>query len=295
MFDDTLDMSERNLRTEGHRSSRCSNRDSCEKPVCDRDRRRLLGALATGGAISLAGCTGLFAASEVPEPDEEERFDVEYTAQERTLGVRSRQTVLGAGLDEGLDLPFDCKAGFCGVCLSQADGDASDLVHMSMNDVEGLNEDAIEAGYFLPCTSQPRADFSVDTDVSVTDLREFEEDDEDEEDVEDEDDEDEEVTDQRFHSVTYVQEQWNIQVPEDLDLLEAGENVGLELPYQCRVGNCGQCLARADTDANEVVEMTENNYDPLDEDAIEEGYFLTCTGFPRADFELESNTYGDLD
>ena len=183
MLGDTLDMSERNLHTGGPRSSGCSNRDSCEKPICDKDRRRLLGALATGGAISLAGCTGLLAASETPSPDEAEQFDIEYTAQERTLGVRRTQTVLGAGMDEGLDVPFDCKAGFCGVCLAQADGDASELVHMSMNDVEGLNEAAIEAGYFLPCTSQPRDSFSVDTEVSAPDLLEFEED------VDDEDDE----------------------------------------------------------------------------------------------------------
>jgi len=276
--------------------SPCPNKDSCTKTVCDRDRRRLLGALAAGGALSLAGCTGLFATPEVTDPEtERERFDVEYTQQSQTLSVSESQTVLGAGLDEGLDLPYDCNAGFCGVCLAQANGDASQLVDMRMNDVDRLTESAVEAGYFLPCTSQPRNHFRMDTGVSPGDLDEFQEVEEEDEEDEEETEDDDEETDQPAHTVVYTNEQWSIQVPEDKDLLEAGLDLGLDLPYQCLVGTCGQCLARTDSDANEVVEMTENDYGPLDDDAIEDGYFLTCTGFARDDFDLESNVYGDLD
>lgn len=112
---------------------------------------------------------------------------------------------------------------------------------------------------------------------------------------EEEDSEDEPVDGVRVYTATYSREQWNIQVPEDQNLLEAGEAVGLDLPFQCRVGRCGECLAQADGDASERVEMTVNEYDPLDEEAIEAGYFLTCTGQPRSDLTLESGKYGDLE
>jgi ferredoxin len=283
----------------GSARSRCENRDSCSKRICDKDRRRLLGALAAGGSLSLAGCTGLFAAN-TDTGTETKLYDVEYVEQEQTLEVDSGETILGAGLENDLDLPYDCRAGFCGTCLSKANGDATELVDMAVNDVSLLTEEAVEDGYFLPCTSQPDTHLKVDTSVSAGDLLEYQEDEEDGEnggqDGDGEGDgEDGGTGDQVFHTVTYTNEQWRLQVPEDKSLLVAGEDVGMDLPFQCRQGICGQCLARTDGDASEVVEMTNNEYDPLDDEAISNGYFLTCTGHARGDFELESNQYGSIE
>ena len=269
----------------------CENRDACDKAICDKDRRRLLGALAAGGSLSLAGCSALVSSPVSEEPPEV--YEVNYLRQGQTIDVNEGQTVLGAGEDAGMELPYDCRAGFCGVCLSRANGDASELVNMRMNDVDMLNEDAVEAGYFLPCTSNPQADFAVNTGVGTGDLMEYQEEEDDED--EDEDENDEDAPRVAHHTVTYLNEQWSIEVPEDDNLLEAGEARGLDLPYQCRVGVCGQCLAQADGDASELVEMTENDYGPLDDDAIADGYLLTCTAQPRDSMDLESNKYGDLD
>lgn len=269
-------------------AGQCENRDSCEKTVCDRERRNLLRMTALGGSMALAGCTGLFATPSDPtEPRADEQFDVDYVAQDEQLQVRQSQTLLGAGLDANLDLPYQCKAGFCGVCLAQTDGDASDRVNMRMNDVDMLNEEAIEAGYFLPCTSNPRSDLDLDTDASVADLREFQD--------EDEEDDEDDVPGVPTHAVDYVNQQWTVEVPEDENLLVAGEERGFDLPFECREGFCGVCLAQADGDASELVEMTTNDYDPLDEAAMEEGYLLTCTGQPRDEFELETGKHGDLE
>lgn len=266
---------------------RCDNRDSCEKRVCDRRRRDLLRLTAVGSSFALAGCLGAFATPSDPTaPRDDEQFTVDYVAQDEQLDVRHSQTLLGAGLDEGLDLPFNCKAGFCGVCLARTDGDASERVDMKMNDVDNLTEAAVEAGYFLPCTSNPRSDLDLDTDVSVADLREF---------VDEDEDDEPEIPDVPTHAIDYVNQQWTVEVPEDQNLLEAGEARGFDLPFQCREGFCGVCLAQADGDASELVEMSTNDYDPLDEDAIEDGYFLTCTGQPRDEFALESDKHGDLD
>lgn len=281
----------------------CGDDIPCERTICDTRRRKILGALAAGGSLALAGCTGVFA-TEAEQVETDAEYDVNYVAQGRTLSVLESQTVLGAGLDAGLDLPYDCKAGFCGTCLSKANGDANELVDMVVNDFDPLTEEAVEEGYFLPCTSQPRNHFKMDTSASAADLLEFREDENDdgeenggENDVGGENGGENDVggEQQTFHTITYVNEQWNIQVPEDKSLLVAGEDVGLDLPFQCRQGFCGRCLAQIDGDANELAEMTVNDYDPLDEGAMSDGYTLTCTGYPRGEFELESGAYGELD
>lgn len=277
----------------------CDSTTPCEQTLCDTKRRALLGALAAGGSLALAGCTGAFATdNNTTEPDTE--YDVDYVVQNQTLSVRESQTVLGAGLNAGLDIPYQCKAGFCGTCLSKANGDANELVNMVVNDFDPLVEEDVENGYFLPCTSQPRNHFKMDSSVSAADLQEYQEiKDGEEENGEGEGngngEEEGDGQQATFHSVTYVNEQWNIQVPEDKSLLVAGEEVGLDLPFQCRQGFCGRCLAQIDGDANDLVEMTTNDYDPLDQDAMSEGYTLTCTGQPREDFNLESGKYGELD
>lgn len=115
----------------------------------------------------------------------------------------------------------------------------------------------------------------------------------DEEDAPDEDEEDDEATEQ--FDVEYTQQGETIEVPADQNLLVAGEEQGWDLPYLCRDGWCGECLARLDGDASERSEMTVNDYGPLDDDAITDGYVLTCTGFPRDDFAIETGTYGELD
>lgn len=105
--------------------------------------------------------------------------------------------------------------------------------------------------------------------------------------------EDDEIN-QETYDVEYVGQSETIQIPPDQNLLVAGEEKGWDLPYACRAGFCGQCLARADGDAHDLVEMTVNDYDPLDDDAIADGYLLTCTGHPRDDFALENGKYGEL-
>lgn len=262
----------------------CDDDTPCEQTFCETKRRRLLAAVAAGGSLSLAGCTGLLAATDTREPDDE--FDVEYVAQDQTISVRRGQTLLGAGEDAGMDLPYVCRAGFCGVCLAQADGDANEVVDMKINDFDPLTEEAVDAGFFLPCTSQPRDNLAMDTDVGAGDLAEF---------APEDDDEEDDVVEGVFHRIRFLEEQWTMEIHEDENLLEAGEDRGLDLPYECRSGFCGVCLAKADGDASELVEMTTNDYDPLDEEAIQEGYHLTCTGHPRGDFDIETGRYGDLE
>lgn len=267
----------------------CDSDASCEDGPSLANRRRVLGALAAGGTMTIAGCQGLLAS-----PDEHEIrghddvYDVTFEEEGETIRIRGSQTVLRTAEEEGISLPYDCRAGFCGVCLSRADDDANEAVNMAVNDFDPLTDEAVEEGYFLPCTSQPRRDFAVTTGISPGELDEFAPDEE------DDDDEDSADVGTR-HPIRYVNEEWIIPVGEQQDLLRAAEDAGLEdLPYSCREGRCGVCLSRIDGDATELVEHWAVEYDPLDEDAIEEGYVLTCTAQPRGEFELETDRAGEL-
>lgn len=266
-------------------SGGCSGDGSCEETFCDTKRRRLLGALAAGGLASLAGCIGAFEAPGRPDiRGDRDRYWVNYLRQDQQVEMRGSQTVLRAGEEAGIEIPYFCRAGYCGVCLSRADGDANEVVNMAVNDFEPLVDEAVDDGYFLPCTSQPRADFSIQTHVDQEALDPYQPDDP-------PDDEDEERT---AYSITYPQSV-SIYVPTDRDILRVGEEAGLDLPNLCREGFCGQCLSQADADATEVIEHEVNDYDPLDEEAMSEGYFLTCTGQPRGSFSFETDKYTELD
>jgi ferredoxin len=88
------------------------------------------------------------------------------------------------------------------------------------------------------------------------------------------------------YEVEFVDKGRTIQVPEDQPILEAAEEVGIDLPYQCRMGVCGVCSAKR-VDGGEV-EQTEGMF--LSESEKEEGYVLTCVARALSNLELESNS-----
>lgn len=87
------------------------------------------------------------------------------------------------------------------------------------------------------------------------------------------------------YEVEFVNEGRSLEVPADKPILEAAEEAGIDLPYQCRMGVCGVCTARR-LEGGEV-DQTEGMF--LSEDEKSEGYVLTCIGRALSDLELESN------
>ncbi|MBC7446802.1 MAG: 2Fe-2S iron-sulfur cluster binding domain-containing protein [Hymenobacteraceae bacterium] len=83
------------------------------------------------------------------------KIHFEGTAYDVT--VELNQSILDAGLDAGIDLPYSCQAGLCtacrGKCLSGA---------IRMDEREGLSDAEIAKGYVLLCVGHPTTD-----DVSV--------------------------------------------------------------------------------------------------------------------------------
>ncbi|WP_281195656.1 2Fe-2S iron-sulfur cluster-binding protein [Halorubrum sp. F4] len=76
-----------------------------------------------------------------------------------------------------------------------------------------------------------------------------------------------------------------IEVPADKSILEAAEEVGIDLPYQCRMGVCGVCSAKCEGDGE--VDQTEGMF--LSDGEKEEGYVLTCIGRPLSDLKLQTD------
>ncbi|WP_232687051.1 2Fe-2S iron-sulfur cluster-binding protein [Halobacterium zhouii] len=92
-----------------------------------------------------------------------------------------------------------------------------------------------------------------------------------------------------YFDVEFVKEGETIEVANNENLLDAGEDEDWDLPYACRQGQCLSCGGRvADgSDAHDFVEHSNN--ETLSDDEMEKGYMLTCTAYPTTDFSLETN------
>ena len=88
------------------------------------------------------------------------------------------------------------------------------------------------------------------------------------------------------YEVEFVDLGRTIEVPADQPILEAAEERGLDLPYQCRMGVCGVCSALRVEEGE--VDQIEGMF--LSEGEKSEGYVLTCIARPRSDLKVRSNT-----
>jgi 2Fe-2S type ferredoxin len=96
------------------------------------------------------------------------------------------------------------------------------------------------------------------------------------------------IEDPETYEIEFSKEGKTVEVAENENLLDAGEDEGWDLPYACREGQCLSCSGHiADGDAHEYVQHSQN--DTLNDDEMEKGYCLTCTAYPTQSFTLETD------
>lgn len=116
----------------------------------DPQRRKFLAAMGGAGMVVLAGCIG----------DDATTYLITFTDEDIEVEAADDEFILYPSLDQGVDIPFSCEVGRCGLCTIKYDGDANDVVEHT-EDQRYLDEDQVEAGWILTCVAYARDDFDA--------------------------------------------------------------------------------------------------------------------------------------